>query len=131
MKKRHMSRWAPAPLFVLCTLTVSTKSLTTTSLTSELFSGLRAVAHVRRLRLHTRLPIVLPERIDAGFLALWSAVPLQKVVVVHANHAREIDASGIGLPLDGGDPSDGERFPLTVRRGAERDRDRERGEAPP
>jgi len=60
---------------------------------AELFSGLQAVAHVRRLRLHTRLPIVLPERIDAGFLALWSAVPLQKVVVVHANHARELDAT--------------------------------------
>jgi EF-P beta-lysylation protein EpmB len=60
---------------------------------AELFAGLCAVPHVRRLRLHTRLPIVLPERIDAGFLGLWSAVPLQKVIVVHANHAREFDGS--------------------------------------
>ena len=36
---------------------------------------------------------MLPERIDAAFLDAWSAVRLQKVVVVHANHAQEIDAS--------------------------------------
>lgn len=56
-----------------------------------LWQGLAAIPHVRRVRIHTRLPIVLPERIDRGFLASWSAVPLQKVVVVHANHAQEID----------------------------------------
>ena len=54
---------------------------------------LQAIPHLRRVRLHTRLPIVLPERIDADFLELWSAVRLQKVVVVHANHADEIDAN--------------------------------------
>ena len=53
--------------------------------------GLQEIPHVRRVRLHTRLPIVLPERIDRGFLETWSASSLQKVVVVHANHAREID----------------------------------------
>lgn len=58
---------------------------------ATLFERLREIPHVRRVRLHTRLPIVLPERIDAAFLAAWSAVPLQKVIVVHANHAREID----------------------------------------
>jgi EF-P beta-lysylation protein EpmB len=60
---------------------------------SLLFEGLQAIAHVRRVRLHTRLPVVLPERIDRGFLDAWSAVRLQKVTVIHANHAREIDAS--------------------------------------
>ena len=54
---------------------------------------LTGIGHLRRLRIHTRLPIVLPERIDAGFLRWWSQVPLQKVVVVHANHANEIDAA--------------------------------------
>ena len=58
---------------------------------ATLFDGLREIPQVRRVRLHTRLPVVLPERIDAGFLAVWSALPLQKVIVVHANHAREID----------------------------------------
>jgi EF-P beta-lysylation protein EpmB len=60
---------------------------------ATLLEGLEAIPHLRRVRLHTRLPIVLPERIDAGFLATWSAVRLQKVAVVHANHAAEIDAS--------------------------------------
>ena len=54
---------------------------------------LAGIDHLRRLRIHTRLPIVLPERIDAGFLRWWSEVPLQKIVVVHANHSNEIDAS--------------------------------------
>lgn len=60
---------------------------------ANLYTALQAIGHVRRLRVHSRLPIVLPERIDTGFLAAWSALPLQKVVVVHANHAREIDGS--------------------------------------
>lgn len=58
---------------------------------AALLAGLQAIPHLRRVRLHTRLPIVLPERIDPGFLAVWSEVRLQKVVVVHANHANEID----------------------------------------
>ena len=56
-----------------------------------LLDELQAINHLRRVRLHTRLPIVLPERIDAAFVELWSAVRLQKVVVVHANHANEIN----------------------------------------
>jgi EF-P beta-lysylation protein EpmB len=59
----------------------------------NLLAALEAIPHVRRVRLHTRLPIVLPERIDRAFLDAWGAVKLQKVVVVHANHAREIDAA--------------------------------------
>jgi EF-P beta-lysylation protein EpmB len=56
-----------------------------------LLEALDGIGHLRRLRLHTRLPIVLPERIDAEFVALWSRVRLQKVAVVHANHASELD----------------------------------------
>ncbi|MGH8158251.1 MAG: EF-P beta-lysylation protein EpmB [Rhodanobacter sp.] len=58
----------------------------------ELSRGLAELPHVTRLRIHTRLPVVLPERIDAPFLAWLDAVPLQKVVVLHANHAHELDA---------------------------------------
>ena len=59
---------------------------------SAFVHALEQIPHVRRLRLHTRLPIVLPARVDAGLLAWLSASRLQKVVVLHANHAREIDA---------------------------------------
>lgn len=56
-------------------------------------AALESRPQVRRLRLHTRLPIVLPERVDAGLLAWLARTPLQKVVVLHANHAQELDAS--------------------------------------
>ena len=67
-------------------------SLSTPKL-AELGAGLVAIPHVRRLRIHTRLPVVLPERIDAEFLAWFAALPLQRVVVLHVNHPNEIDAA--------------------------------------
>lgn len=65
-------------------------SLSTAKLT-ELSHALRPVAHLRRLRIHTRLPVVLPARIDAEFLAWIDALPWPVVVVIHANHAQELD----------------------------------------
>jgi EF-P beta-lysylation protein EpmB len=59
----------------------------------QLTDELQAMPHVRRLRIHTRYPVVLPERVDHGLLGWLSGVRLQKVVVVHANHANEIGAS--------------------------------------
>lgn len=50
------------------------------------------IQHVRRLRIHTRQPVVLPARIDAAFLRLFAAIPQQCIVVIHANHANELDA---------------------------------------
>jgi EF-P beta-lysylation protein EpmB len=64
-----------------------------TSKLEELSSGLAELPHVTRLRIHTRLPVVLPERIDASLLSWLASLPLQKVVVLHANHANEIDTS--------------------------------------
>ncbi len=59
---------------------------------APLITALDAIPHLRRLRIHTRLPIVLPQRIDAELLTWLSATRLGRVVVVHANHAHEIDA---------------------------------------
>jgi EF-P beta-lysylation protein EpmB len=59
---------------------------------AEFTDALAGLPHVRRLRLHTRLPVVLPERVDDALLAWLSALPQQRVVVIHANHANEIDA---------------------------------------
>jgi EF-P beta-lysylation protein EpmB len=67
--------------------------LTLTDRRLEALAGeLQAVPHVRRLRVHTRLPIVIPERLDERFLEWWSSLTIEKVLVVHANHAREINA---------------------------------------
>ncbi|HEY0197632.1 MAG TPA: EF-P beta-lysylation protein EpmB [Rhodanobacter sp.] len=63
-----------------------------TSKLEELTRGLADLPHVTRLRIHTRLPVVLPERIDGPLLAWLATLPLQKVVVLHANHANELDA---------------------------------------
>lgn len=58
---------------------------------AELAEALAAVPHVRRLRIHTRLPVVLPERVDEGLVGWLRACPLPVVVVIHANHPHEID----------------------------------------
>ncbi|MBS3896641.1 EF-P beta-lysylation protein EpmB [Silanimonas sp.] len=65
-------------------------SLSTAKL-AELTDALRGLPQITRLRIHTRLPIVLPERIDAEFLDWIGALPWPVVMVVHANHAREIN----------------------------------------
>jgi L-lysine 2,3-aminomutase len=65
-------------------------SLSTAKLQS-LVSQLKPLPHIKRLRFHTRLPIVLPERIDAEFIAWLGSLPYQLVFVVHANHANELD----------------------------------------
>jgi EF-P beta-lysylation protein EpmB len=54
---------------------------------------LETIPSIRRLRLHTRLPIVLPERVNDGLLEWLGDSRLKTVVVVHANHANEIDTS--------------------------------------
>jgi EF-P beta-lysylation protein EpmB len=63
-----------------------------TSKLEELSRGLVDLPHITRLRIHTRLPVVLPERIDAPFVEWLRSLPHQKVVVLHANHANEFDA---------------------------------------
>ncbi len=67
-------------------------SLATAKL-EELSQGLEAIPHVTRLRIHTRLPVVLPERVDDALAGWLAGLPLQKMVVLHANHANEFDAS--------------------------------------
>ena len=68
-------------------LVLSTQKLT------DFTNALCGLPHVIRLRIHSRLPVVLPERIDGTFCGWLSALPLQRVVVLHANHPNELDAS--------------------------------------
>lgn len=46
---------------------------------------------LKRLRLHTRLPVVLPERIDPALLDWLADLPWQVVIVIHCNHPDELD----------------------------------------
>ena len=67
-------------------------SLTTPKL-AELTDALAGIPHVRRLRIHTRLPIVLPERVDEALAGWLARLPWPVAVVVHANHGNEFDAA--------------------------------------
>jgi len=60
---------------------------------ARLVARLEAMPHVRRLRIHSRLPIVLPSRVTAALTATLSRTRLTCVVVVHANHPAELDAT--------------------------------------
>jgi len=59
---------------------------------ASMVSDLEQIPHLKRLRVHTRLPIVLPERIDQHLLNWIQHTSLQVIMVVHANHANEIDS---------------------------------------
>lgn len=65
-------------------------SLSTAKLT-ELTAQLADIPHLRRLRIHTRLPVVLPERVDAELVTWLRTLPWPTAVVIHANHANEFD----------------------------------------
>ncbi|MCA9053045.1 MAG: EF-P beta-lysylation protein EpmB [Planctomycetaceae bacterium] len=56
----------------------------------QLVEQLSGIEHLRRLRIHSRLPIVLPDRINAALLDRLRSSRLTPVMVVHANHPREI-----------------------------------------
>ena len=58
---------------------------------AALAQRLAAIPHLRRLRVHTRLPIVIPQRVTGELLAWLRGTRLQPIVVVHANHPQEID----------------------------------------
>jgi EF-P beta-lysylation protein EpmB len=58
---------------------------------AALARALEDIPHIERLRIHTRQPVVLPSRVDDALAAWLNACRLQKVVVLHVNHAREMD----------------------------------------
>lgn len=58
---------------------------------AQLIEKIAAIPHVTTLRLHTRLPIVLPERITEPLIQTLTSSRLHCVIVIHSNHPREID----------------------------------------
>ncbi|PPU76740.1 MULTISPECIES: EF-P beta-lysylation protein EpmB [Xanthomonas] len=58
----------------------------------ELTDALAAIPHLKRLRIHSRLPVVVPARVDAPLLAWLRGLPWPVAFVIHANHANEFDA---------------------------------------
>ena len=62
---------------------------------SWLTDRISEIPHIGRLRIHTRTPVLVPARVDDELLAWLSGSRLQKVMVIHCNHANEIDGDVI------------------------------------
>ena len=74
---------------------------------AALADRLAAIPHVRRLRVHSRLPVVIPERVTTELIEWLTGTRLVPVMVIHANHAQELagDAvTAIGALVDAGIP---------------------------
>jgi L-lysine 2,3-aminomutase len=74
---------------------------------ARLADRLAEIPHLRRLRVHTRLPIVIPQRVTDELLGWLCGTRLTPIVVVHANHPAEIDhsvAAALGQLVDAGIP---------------------------
>lgn len=57
----------------------------------RLLTALDRSANVQRLRIHTRFPVAIPDRVDAGLVALLQSVTKPLTLVLHINHANEIN----------------------------------------
>ena len=62
------------------------------TLLETLIHDIASIPHVRRLRIHTRIPVVLPSRITEHLLHILHETRLTACVVIHANHAAELDS---------------------------------------
>ncbi len=58
---------------------------------TELIRLLEDIPHVHTVRIHTRIPVVFPERVERGLVNLLSTTRLKKVVVLHCNHPQELN----------------------------------------
>ena len=58
---------------------------------AEIIKALDKIPHLKRIRIHSRLPIVLPDRITDNFIHVLTQSSKQIIMVVHCNHANELD----------------------------------------
>ncbi len=58
---------------------------------ARLLEAIAAIDHVRRVRIHTRLPVVIPKRVTNALIDALHSLPQQVVIVLHFNHAAELD----------------------------------------
>lgn len=58
---------------------------------ANMTSAIANIGHIKRLRIHSRLPIVLPDRVTNSLVEAITHPLLQTILVAHSNHANEID----------------------------------------
>lgn len=74
---------------------------------AELATRIAAIPHVHRLRIHTRLPIIIPSRVTTELIDWLRGTRLTPIFVIHANHAQELDdttATALARLTDSGIP---------------------------
>lgn len=59
----------------------------------ELTQKLSAITHLKRLRIHSRIPIILPERMTSELITGMTHPHLKTILVVHCNHPNEINSA--------------------------------------
>lgn len=67
--------------------------LATDTMLGSLFTQLEAIPHLTTIRIHTRIPVVLPERVTDELIELFKTSRFEIVVVLHCNHPQELDES--------------------------------------
>lgn len=94
---RRMADWQPAFDMLAADQTIHEAILSggdplmlTDQRLAEIVSRLEAIPHLTRLRVHSRLPIVLPERVTETLVDILLSNRLTPIMVVHANHPREL-----------------------------------------
>jgi EF-P beta-lysylation protein EpmB len=60
-----------------------------------LIAQIEKISHVNRLRIHTRMPVVIPNRITPALVELLTTTSLKATIVLHINHGNEIDSDFI------------------------------------
>lgn len=59
---------------------------------SSLLDRLSQIRHLRRIRVHTRIPVTLPDQLDSRWIRAMASSSRQLCIVTHTNHAQEIDS---------------------------------------
>jgi EF-P beta-lysylation protein EpmB len=74
---------------------------------SKIAARAAEISHLRRLRVHTRLPVMIPQRVCEELISWMRGTKLPTIMVVHINHPAEIDvavAAALGRLIDAGIP---------------------------
>lgn len=57
---------------------------------SWLLKEIDSIAHIKRIRIHTRMLLSIPERIDEALLSTIESLAKQVILVTHCNHPNEL-----------------------------------------
>ena len=58
---------------------------------AQLLDAIADIPHIQRIRLHTRTPVVIPQRITPELTRLLGETRLKSIMVLHINHQNELD----------------------------------------